>query len=171
MDAQNEENLKELFERFPASEQAGSRAEDIREGEQLLREQPALQPREELMAEIKSRVRKALQRKKANSFERAAFKVAAAAAVVAIMVHIGARLSEKGGMDRIHTASLIPAAVWESENIVSDDADLATLTAEIEQLEGELLALQLDENGGNGNRELAELEMELVDIGSDFWKG
>jgi hypothetical protein len=63
------------------------------------------------------------------------------------------------------------AVIWESEDISADDANLATLIAETEEIEGEMLALELGENGGNGSGSLTELEMELEEINSDFWKG
>jgi len=47
---------------------------------------------------------------------------------------------------------------------------LAILAAEIEQIEGRVLTLQLGENGVNGDRELIELEMRLIALDSDFWK-
>ncbi len=50
--------------------------------------------------------------------------------------------NNRGGPGKLLTASIIPMAVWESEDIAAADADLATLTAEIEQFEQELLAGQ-----------------------------
>jgi hypothetical protein len=66
---------------------------------------------------------------------------------------------------------LIQQAIWESEDISADQAELALLTDELEQIEGEILALRLGEDGGESSREFIELEMELTDIGGDFWKG
>ena len=34
-----------------------------------------------------------------------------------------------------------------------------------------MLALQLGENGGNGDIAVTELEMDLIETNSDFWKG
>jgi len=55
--------------------------------------------------------------------------------------------------------------------LADDDADLASLAAEIEQIESDLLAVQLGENGDNGSGAAAELELELIEINNDFWKG
>jgi len=90
-----------------------------------------------------------------------------------ILAAVSVRLFEKdrGGPAIITYASIIPASVWDSENIAADDADLAVLTAEIDELEGEVLTLELGENGGNGRSAVTELEMELVEINSDFWEG
>ena len=114
-------------------------------------------------------------RRKANVFRKIAYKAAVAAAAVIILAVIAVELYEKGGgkAEKVITASIIPEAIWESDDVSADDADLAILAAEIEQIEGEALAVQLGENGGNGNRNLLELEleMELIEISSDFWKG
>jgi hypothetical protein len=59
-------------------------------------------------------------------------------------------------------------AIWESDNITVDDPHLASLTAEVEQIENELLTLQEGETGGNGERAVSELEMELAVINSDL---
>ena len=183
MKSQNEENLKELFERFLDSGEAEQIKEDICEGERILRKQPAPEPDGELIANIKAEIARTLLRRRANAFKRIAYKAAAVAAAVVILAAISVKLFESrpsatgrdekdnGEFERPAYALMIPAAIWESDDIATDDADLAILTAEIEQIEGELLALQLDENSGNGHIDLAELEMELIEINSDFWKG
>jgi peptidoglycan hydrolase CwlO-like protein len=68
-------------------------------------------------------------------------------------------------------ASLIPTAIWESDDITADDEDLAVFTAQIEQIEDEVQTLQSSEDTGNGENTITELEMELIEINSDFWKG
>ena len=73
--------------------------------------------------------------------------------------------------ERPASGPIIPKAVWESACLADDGEDSATLIAEVEQLENDLLALQFGENGGNGYEAVTELEIELVEINSDFWKG
>ena len=175
MSAQNEtdENLNGLFEELFGSEQAETAVDDVRRGEQILREHPAPEPDDALIAGIKAEVSRALLRRKASAFRRAAYKAAAVAAVFIVLAVIGVMILEKDGGEpvRIVTASIIPAAMWESEDIAADDADLAVLAAEVEQIGSEVLAVQLGEDGGNGHGDVVELEMELVEIDSDFWKG
>ena len=172
MNGRNEENLKELFERFVSAEKAEQAVQDIQKGEQIFREHSVPGPDMELIADIKAEVADALLRRKANAFRRTAYKVAAVAAVILLAV-ISVRFFEKGSVEprRVATASIIPLSIWESEDVTADDADLAVLTAEIEQIKSEVLTLQLGENGGNGDKELMELEMRLIEIDSDFWKG
>ena len=173
MNDRNDENLKELFEKFLSAEQAKQALEDVRKVEQILREHPSPQPDGKLIADIKAETASALLRRKASAFKQIAYKAAAVAAVFIILAVIGVKLFEKGDGEHERTlyASIIPKTIWESDDIADDDADLATLIAEIEQIEGEALALQLDENDSNGNIAVTELEMELIEINSNFWKG
>ena len=172
MSGRKNENLKELFERFINNEQAKKAVEDIEKAEQILREYPAPEPDDMLIANIKAEIAMRLQQSKAHVFKRVAYKVAVAAAAIIILAVTTVRLFEIGGGEpEVHYASIMPTIIWESEDISTDDSALAILTAEIEQIESEILALQLGENGGNGETAVTELEMELVDINIDFWKG
>lgn len=173
MNTQDKENLKGLFEKFVDTEQAEKDAEDVYEGEQILCEHSAPGPGKGLIADIKAKVGKTVLHRKTDAVKRTAYKVVIAAAAVVLLAAVGIKLFEKGGgePEGAITASIIPAVIWESDDITADDANLATLAAEIEQVERETLALQLGEDGGNGHRAVAELEMELIEINSDFWKG
>ncbi|KPJ66430.1 MAG: hypothetical protein AMJ43_08110 [Coxiella sp. DG_40] len=180
---EKEENMKDLFERLFGSEQAEEIEQDIRKGEQMFREYPAPQPDRELIADIKTEITASLLRRKTNAFRRTVYKMAAVAAAVIIVSAISVRLfesrpsatgrDEKGASapERVVAGSAIPESLWESEDLSTDDTDLAILTAEIEQIEDEILASRLGENGGNGGEDLTELEIELIAINSDFWKG
>jgi len=172
MGNQNEENLKELFERFSESEEAERAAEDIRKAETTIREYPAPEPDEEVIAGIKQRVAQVLSGKKTNAFTRMAYKVAVAA-VVLLIAAVSIKLFEKGDSqsEDVVYASLVPSALWESDDVTADDAELAVLTTEIEQVESEISAVQSGQTSGNGTDELTELEMDLIKINSDFWKG
>lgn len=172
MNGQNEENLKDLFERFVSAEEAEGAIEDFQKAERILREHPAPAPDKELIAAIKSEIAETIRRRKESAFRRIAYRAAPVAAVFIILAAVSVRLFERGGGPvRITYPPMIPAAVWESENIAADDFDLAILTAEIDELEGEVLTLELGENGGNGRSAVTELEMELIEINSDFWEG
>jgi hypothetical protein len=173
MSSQNEENLKELFERFANAEQAEKHVEDIQKGEQILRDYPAPAPDDMLIANIKAEIAMRLPARKAYVFRRKVYKAAAVAAAVVILAVVSARLFEKSDVvpQRVVYASLIPRVIWEGDDIAADDVDLAIFTAEVEQIQDEISALQFGEDGGNGDSTFAELEMELIEISSDFWKG
>ena len=173
MKHRNEENLKELFEKFLDAEQAERCVEDVQKAEQILREHPAPEPDDMLIANIKAEIAMRLPARRADVFKYIAYKVACAAAAVIFITAIGLSLFEKGNGEPgpVVYASIITTAIWESDDIAIDDENLATFTTEIEQIEDELLSLQLGEDNGNGNRTITELEMELIEINnSDFWK-
>ena len=172
MNERNEENLKELFEKFVSSEQAERGAEDIRKGEEILREHPAPEPDGEVIAGIKAQIAMELLGRKRRVSKRVVYKVAVAAAAFFILAVVNVKIFEKGGgPGKVVRASVLPAALWDSEDIAADDVDLAILTAEIKEIEEDVLALELGENGGNGHIDMAELEMELMEINGDFWEG
>jgi len=172
MNSQNEENLKELFERFVDAEQAEKHVEDVQKAEQILREYPAPEPDNMLIANIKAEIAMRLPARRAYVFRQKVYKVAAVAAAVVILAAVSLRLFEKDVVEpqRVAYASLIPPIIWESDDIATDDEDLAIFTAEAEQIEDEVMALQFGEDGSNGERAVSELEMELVKIEGDFWK-
>ena len=164
---QNEENLKELFGRFVSTKEADQAMEEIQKAEEILRDQSAPEPNSELISDIKAEIAEVLLRRERSAFKRIAYKAAVAVAVVIFVAVISVKLLEKGGGEpkRFATASIIPEAIWEN-----GDADLAIMAAEIKQIEGRVLTLQLGENGANGDRDLIELEMRLIALDSDFWK-
>ena len=172
MNGRNEENLRELFERFVDAEQANKAVEDVWKAERILREHPAPEPGEELIAGIKSEIANSLLLRQRNIFRRkVSYEVAAVAAAVIVLaaISIWTGLFERGrGKPEEMRAQIIPVAIWESDNITVDDPHLASLTAEVEQIENELLTLQEGETGGNGERAVSELEMELAVINSDL---
>ncbi len=173
MNNRNEENLKEVFEKFLEPKEVEQAAEDIAQGERIFREHPAAEPDDEFIADIKMKISGALLHRKATSFRRTAYKTAVAAVAVILLAVISTRFFEKGSGEskKAAAASIIDGVIWESERLAADDADLAILAAEIEQIEDEMLALQLAEDGGNGSKAVTELEIELIEINNDFWKG
>jgi len=169
----NQENLKELFEKFLSAEESTKAVEDVQKAEQILRENPTPEPDDMLIANIKAEIAMRLPLRRADVFRRMAYKVATVAAAIIIVAAISVSLLEEKdtGPEKLVYASIIPRAIWESDNIATDDAELAVLTVELEQIEAEVSALQLGENGTNGDRAVEELQMELIEINSAFWKG
>ncbi len=173
MEDQTNENIEELFGKFLSDQDARRAAEDIQKAEEILREHPAPEPAGELLADINSKIAEALSAEKPKTHKLITYRMAAVAAAIIILVAIGVKFFEKGPAETQApvTITLIQQAIWESEDISADQAELALLTDELEQIEGEILALRLGEDGGESSREFIELEMELTDIGGDFWKG
>lgn len=171
MNSQNDENMKELFERFLSAEQAESGVEDIQKGEQILCQHPAPEPDSMLIANIKAEIAMRLPAKRTNVFTKIAYRAVYAAAAILVISAISLSLFDKN-MEPIpgQYGSIIPTFDWDSDDIATDDADLVIYTNEIEQIEDELLALQSGEDIGDSESSLSELEMELVAINNDFWK-
>lgn len=172
MSDETKENLKELFEKFLDPGQANQAVEDIRKGEQILREHTSPKPDGELIASIKTQIAARLLRKKENIF---VYKAAAVAAGFIILAIISVKLFETGTIqpERPVAGLIMPKTVWESERLADDDAASATLVDEVKQIESDLIAMQPGENGGNGREAATELEIEteLTEINGDFWKG
>ncbi|MBN1392487.1 MAG: hypothetical protein JW947_06770 [Sedimentisphaerales bacterium] len=171
MNGETKENLKELFEQFVASEQVEQAAEDVRKGEQILSSFSAPEPDRELIADIKAEVAARMLRKRENTFRIKALAFAAGFILVAV---ISVKLFETKRVlpERpVAGGPVIPNAVWESDCLADDSAESAALVAEIEQIESEVFALRSDENGSGYREAATELEMELTEINSDFWKG
>jgi hypothetical protein len=168
----DKENLKELFEKFLSIEQAAQAVEDIQRAEQILREHPAPEPDDMLIANIKAEIALNLLPRRATVFRQIGYKVATVAAAVLIVAAIGLNLFQKDrSSEKLVYASIIPRTIWESDDIAADDDQLANLTVEVEQIEEELSSLQLGENGSKNDKAIEELEMELIEINSNFWKG
>jgi hypothetical protein len=173
MEHRNQENLRELFGKFFDAERAESCVEDIRKAEQMLREHPAPEPDDMLIANIKAEIAMRLSASRAHRFRRIIYEVAGVAAAILIVAAVSLQLFEKGAPmhGEVVYASLLPTAIWESDDITADDDDLAVFSAQIEQIEDEVTDLQSGKDTGNGDSTIAELEMELIEINSDFWKG
>jgi len=171
MDDRNQENLRELFEKFFDAEQAENCVEDIEKAEQIFREHPAPEPDDMLIANIKAEIAMRLHPARAHRFRRIIYEVAGAAAAILIVAAVSQQLFQKDAHGPgEYYASLIPTAIWESNDIAVDDEDLAVFTAQIEQIEDEVQTLQSGEDTLNGENSIAEMEMELIEINSDFWK-
>lgn len=169
MNDKNKENPEELFEKFLDSQQARQAAEDILEGEQIISQHPAPVPDAKLVADIKVEMSESLHRQRARAHRRMVYKLVAAAAVIVLAgVSVKLYITTRSGPAKTFAMSEV---IWESDDITADDVELAVLTAEIEQIESEIMALQLADNGGNGYGAVTDLEIELVEINSDFWKG
>jgi hypothetical protein len=175
MAERKDENLKELFESFVGPEQAKQAAEDIQRVEQMLEENPAPEPDEELRWQIKERICVALEkRRKVRSYWMPVYRAVAVAAVIIFVFAVSIELFKKPtevrmGEQKIY-AEAIPSQIWDGSNIIEDDAELSVLSAEIAQIEDEFLTVQLGQGYGNGKDNLTELELELMDIDSEFWE-
>jgi len=177
MNDKNGENLRALFERFMDSGQARASVEDIERGEEILRGHPAPGPSVELVERINSEMAGKLVHSGKRHVRRFASwsAVAAAAVVIAAGIWTAIQLRENASPPTIPdrhpiTSSIIPTAIWESDNIAIDDLHLASFGAEIERIESEFRGLLLGDDI-RSVPEIEEYEFELMEIEGEFWKG
>jgi len=165
VDNRNDENLRELIEKFFDPEQAQMYLDDIEKGEQILHTHPAPEPDEMLIANIKAEIALNVLPRRATLVKRIAYGTAAVAAAVIIITAINTNWFEKsidvGPGQGIQVASVFP---WESY-------DIEAFNTEVEQIEDELMDLESGRENLDSNSDISEMEMELIVIAGDFWKG
>jgi hypothetical protein len=162
------EDLTEVFGLWLDRQQARSAAEEVRAAEQMLEAYPAPLPESKMLNQIKLQMQaKALHRRRMGHLIQG---VAAVAAVIMIVVglsgHNFRRTSDRPGL-----ASLIPAGLWESDDVAADDVKLAYLSSEVDRLEAQVQGIENSDTDTGGTGALNEVEMELFQIDTDFWKG
>lgn len=167
-----ENELKELLERFCPTKEAEQMIHDFVQAEGVINQSPAPLPDEESIKKIKADItRILLQKKKYEASKQLLYKAASVAALLAVAAIAGVLFFKKSAP---LTPPMIADTVWESDDISVDDSELATLYAEIEQTESELLAIRMNERdstNGAAVTAVTDLEMELIETGNDFWKG
>lgn len=164
-----DENLKEILNKFYADAESAKIEEEILRGERIISDNPAPQPDTRLISDIKACVRTELTRRE----KRTVFtymRAAAAAAVLIVgvtvfMTHRGEQQNEPGVAQ-----GTIPQSIWESEDLMDDDVELAMLAASIDAVEDEVLSLRFDEQSDEVIN-IDEVEIEVMEISDDFWKG
>ena len=172
MEDRNRENLGELFGKFFDVEQVESCLKDFHEAERIFRENPAPEPDDMLIANIKAEIAMRLPVRKAQFARQRTYRRAAAAAAIVVIAGIAATLFNDHSPEpgRLAAASLIPTAIWESNNIAIDDDNLAVFAGLIDQMENEVMTLESGDDTYQSYRTVEELERELIVVRSDFWK-
>ena len=162
------DNLRELFERFMPSSEAERAAEDVRAGDEMLCAHPAPEPDREMILGIKLQMATQLSGK--HRVTHHLYRLAASVAAVIVLTLIAFHHQAPHSNSSLSHATLLPQFIWESDDISADDIKLAYFTAEIEQIEAQVRALEAGESQDAGVRTLDEVEMELVRINTGFWK-
>ncbi len=165
------ENLKELLNKFFSEAEAARAEEDILRGEQIIADNPAPQPDARVISNIKARVRSELAKREKRgvfTYLRATMTAAAAVLIIGVILFM-IHPAEERSLPTVAEGT-IPQGIWESEDLMDDDVELAMLAANIDAVEEEVLALRF----GDGSDEminLDEVEIEVLEISEDFWKG
>ena len=164
------ENLIELLKRFMDAPAAEAAADEIRTGEEFLEAYPAPVADARTLAALKVRMAVAARRRRRNvRILRAVGAVAAAVVVMSLIGLLGR--SPTRSIPGVTYAGIIPNAIWESDDLATDDLDLAYYTSEIRRIEAQMRAVEAGDANTHGGDTLEELEMELMRIETEFWKG
>jgi len=160
--------LEELVQRFYDPQQAREVLEELRRAEKLFAKEQSPEPSAKLVRNIKDQVHQRLSARQARRVRRRFIEVVAA--VIMVVVTLMGVLSYQGKhAQNAAYASVMGAGMWETNDVSSEDARLATLEAEIEQLEQESF-------GDTSEAEMAaetavrDLEIQLVQANGEFWK-
>jgi hypothetical protein len=163
------ENLRELLRRFMDESSARAAYEDIEAGERWLRALPSPAPDEQILVAIKRQMADTAQRRhRIVRLAQAALATAAAIIVLTLVSQPGPRSTTPPGMAY---AALIPTAVWESDDLTTDDLDLAYYSSEIRQIEAQVHALEAGDSEIVDGDTPEEIEIELLALQGEFWKG
>lgn len=168
MNHRDYDDLRDLLERFQAPSSADSTEREIRAGERYLDTYPAPQVAPETLAAIKRRVAIQLGASRGPSRPLYRYVGAVAAAIVVALIGLFGRPTQEPS--DISYASLIPAAIWESDDIASDDMELAYFRSELRQIETQMQALEAGDGDVATTGSLDDVEMELIRIDTQFWK-
>ena len=164
------ENLNELLGRFFEGQEASKAADDLWAGREIFETYSAPAPDAETIKNIKAQVSQRLTAKTRRAeYTSIAYHVAIAASIV-IVALAGSRFFEQRETAPIKTANAIAGQIWEDETM-NGDIQLAYLTAEIEDIEETLLLTRLDEYEEENSSILDEIEIEMISMNGDFWKG
>ncbi len=168
MDKKNEK-LEELLGRFMNDEQAHEAAEDMLAAEQLLRKNQAPEPDSKLLNLIKEQIAEELHVQHRHRSAVRALKVLAAAAAIIIAATIGYQVFNPQ-IEPGRNGIIMASSVWESDDLSIDDPQLSPIVAQVEEVEGGMGDTDEDfvQNDVSG---VDELEMELLAVNEDFWKG
>ena len=169
MDTQKNENFDELLKQFFDGETAKKVCEDITKGEQFLRDYPAPVPDEEAMIVLKAEVAKVAAANRARALRQTYYRVAVFAAAVIVIAFVSVSLLKNKPVKPVPVATT--ANTSEDDGLFNSDTEFETLSAEVEQVRNEIAALQWEVVNENWDSEITELEANLIEVDSDFWKG
>jgi hypothetical protein len=168
---EDNENLTELVSRFFDENRTHEIAEDIRAGEELLATFSAPAADQAVINSIKTQIKVHLETRKRQKGARTIFYRAAVAAAIVVLAIAGARHLVGPNHTTTYIADTAEASIWDDETGLGADEQLATLTAQVSEIEADILAVRLGEDTDKGSSVLTDLEAEMSEINGDFWKG
>ncbi len=168
MNDPSHDDLRNLLERFADPSAADAIEREIREGERLLAAHPAPPVAPETLAAIKQQMATRLDA--SHRSWHPLYRYAALAAAVVLTALIGFFGRPVAKEPDVSFASLIPTAIWESDDLASDDMELAYFQSELQRLETQMQAIEDGDGDLVATASLDEVEMEMIRIDREFWK-
>ena len=168
---ENNENLDELLSRFLDEHESHVAAEDIHRGEDLLASFSTPAPDAAVIEAIKAQIELRLRVKQKRRFIRSMAQKIAVAAIIIVLAMAGLKFLVEPEPKVKGVGKVSREFIWEDESEPGGDEQLAVLTAQIDEVEADILAIRLGEDGGENDSLLTDLEMEMIEINGDFWKG
>ncbi len=167
----NKQNLDELLTAFMDEPKATEAAKDIRAGRRIFADNPAPQPKADVIAVIKSRVSTRLrEHHKHLAFRRMIYKTAAVAAII-VVAAVAIRFGEHKEIPPVNISADVMWHMWDDDNLLADDLNLAGLTKKIEEIADNLAQPDSDEYDYAPDVDFEDLETEMIAMNVDFWKG
>jgi hypothetical protein len=167
---ENKENLEELLSNFFERAEAPEIKRDIESGDEIFSNHPTLEPDEELINTIKSRISLELVRtRKLANLKKVLGRVAAVAAVIIAAALISMVFLSNGTDDGLPLAG----DIWQ-DDILDQDPVLLALMTQVEEIADQIEQVRLDETGQEDDFEVSQWqieELEMVANNTDFWKG
>ena len=164
------ENFDELLSDFFDREQARETQEDITAGDEILESFAAPTPSSATLEQIKKQVRVKLAAKQRRVLIGRGIQWAAVAAMIVIL---GLAASMFVDYQKPKSGEIMVAQadqkVW--KDLDEQDNELVMLVEEIDDIEKSLESIRLGEHGNGNGLGIMELEMELITVNNDFWKG
>jgi len=148
--------------------EAETAADEVRAADEMMQAYPVPQPRPEIVSGIKLQIGTQLSRR--NEVSHPFYRFVGAAAAVILVALIGFLGRGPQTRPNLSHAALIPTAIWESDDLATDDPDIAYFASEIRQIETQMQSLEAGESENTGAKVLDEVEMELIRINMEFWK-
>ena len=157
---------------------AAEAAEDFRKADHIFEKHAAPEPSSKLLANIKADIKRELRHSKASILKTTMLRFASVAAVFLAAFSVWFMMNQNNQQQPQNqtvvqaAVSVSTANIWESDDVTANDAQYETFEREIEQLESEIVAIKYGTDSTvNGESELTEIENDLIEIQSDFWKG
>jgi len=168
---ENNKNSDELLSRFLDEHEAHVAAEDIHRAEDLLASFSVPAPDAAVIEAIKAQIELRLRVQKKRRFIRSMAQKIAVAAIIIVLAMAGLKSLVEPEPEVGDVSKVSREFIWEDESEPGGDEQLAALTAQIDEVEADILAIRLGEDGGENDSLLTDLEMEMIEINGDFWKG